>query len=76
MKNTRKPSPLLSALVSDVFEGLKVFRTLDTARAPDGSELSDATLLDRARNIVAGLIGNYRIAELPSTVASDARAAA
>jgi hypothetical protein len=48
----------LQALVNDVAEGLRVWRWRD------GMELSEDQILDRARNIVSGLVGNYRVEPL------------
>ena len=42
-------------LLQDVAEGIRVLRTRD------GVDLSDEQILERARNIVTGLLGNYRI---------------
>jgi hypothetical protein len=46
---------LLDDLVADVASGVRVLRHRD------GVLLTEDQVLDRARNIVAGLIGNYRI---------------
>jgi hypothetical protein len=48
----------LAKLVADVAEGLRVWRRRD------GVELSEEQILERARNIVAGLVGNYRVEPL------------
>ena len=45
-------------LLDDVAAGIRVLQTRD------GIALSDAQVLERARNIVAGLMGNYRIQSL------------
>ncbi|HEY2729262.1 MAG TPA: hypothetical protein VGK52_04925 [Polyangia bacterium] len=45
-------------LVEDVSEGIRVLQTRD------GIKLSDDQIVERARNIVAGLIGNYNIQSL------------
>jgi hypothetical protein len=50
-------------LLQDVADGIRVFRTRD------GIALTNEQILERARNIVAGLVGNYKISAL------DARAA-
>jgi hypothetical protein len=42
-------------LLQDVAEGIRVLQTRD------GVELSDEQIVERARNIVTGLLGNYRI---------------
>jgi hypothetical protein len=45
-------------LVEDVAEGIRVLQTRD------GVTLSEEQIVERARNIVAGLIGNYAIQSL------------
>jgi hypothetical protein len=45
-------------LLQDVAEGIRVLQTRD------GIDLSDEQILERARNIVTGLLGNYRIRAL------------
>jgi len=45
-------------LVEDIAEGIRVLQTRD------GIKLSDEQIVERARNIVAGLIGNYNIQSL------------
>jgi hypothetical protein len=50
--------PTVRQLLDDVTAGIRVLQTRD------GIALSDAQILERARNIVAGLIGNYRIHSL------------
>ncbi|HTB57014.1 MAG TPA: hypothetical protein VLC06_04030 [Polyangia bacterium] len=42
-------------LLQDIAEGIRVLRTRDSV------DLSDEQILERARNIVTGLLGNYRI---------------
>jgi hypothetical protein len=42
-------------LLQDVADGIRVLQTRD------GVELSDEQIIERARNIVTGLLGNYRI---------------
>jgi hypothetical protein len=42
-------------LLQDVAEGIRVLQTRD------GVDLTDEQILERARNIVTGLLGNYRI---------------
>jgi hypothetical protein len=42
-------------LLQDVADGIRVLQTRD------GVELSDEQIIERARNIVTGLVGNYRI---------------
>jgi hypothetical protein len=41
--------------LQDVAEGIRVLQTRD------GVDLTDEQILERARNIVTGLLGNYRI---------------
>lgn len=48
----------MMALVDDVAQGVRVLRTRD------GVALTDAQIADRARNIAAALLGNYRIEPL------------
>lgn len=54
-------------LLQDVADGIRVLQTRD------GVDLSDDQILERARNIVTGLLGNYQIRSLdarpPRTVA-------
>jgi hypothetical protein len=45
-------------LVDDVADGIRVLQTRD------GVKVSEDQIVERARNIVAGLIGNYRIQTL------------
>lgn len=52
------PLPTVRLLLHDVAEGIRVLQTRD------GIELSEQQILERARNIVAGLIGNYAIQSL------------
>jgi hypothetical protein len=66
-----QPTPSLAVarqLLDDVAAGIRVLRTRD------GVELSDTQVIERARNIVAGLIGNYRIQSLDPRTARTARA--
>ena len=54
----RRPSHSLATvrlLLQDVADGIRVLR------ARDGLDISDDQILERARNIVTGLVGNYRI---------------
>lgn len=58
MTDVRLPPPgrsLTARLVDDVMEGLRLLNTRY------GLDVAEDVLADRARNIVAGLIGNYRI---------------
>jgi hypothetical protein len=57
-KSTLPPAPTVRLLLQDVAEGIRVLQTRD------GIELSDEQILERARNIVTGLLGNYRIRAL------------
>ena len=56
----------LRQLLRDVSAGIRVLQTRD------GVDLSETQITERARNIVAGLIGNYRI-ESMDAVAGGAR---
>ena len=56
-------------LLEDVAAGIRVLHTRD------GLGLSEDQILERARNIVAGLIGNYRIQSLDAPEGRDVRAA-
>lgn len=47
--------PTVRSLLRDVAEGIRVLQTRD------GVPLSEDQIEERARNIVAGLLGNYRI---------------
>jgi hypothetical protein len=62
MAKTRQPKtspqPTVRLLLQDVAEGIRVLQTRD------GIKLTNAQILERARNIVAGLLGNYRIQSL------------
>ena len=63
----RRPSspnanlPTVRLLLQDIASGIKVLQSRD------GLALSDEQILERARNIVAGLVGNYRIVSLDPT---------
>ena len=50
--------PTLRALMDDICAGIRVLQSRD------GVELTDAQIIDRARNIVMGLVGNYSIVSL------------
>jgi hypothetical protein len=52
-------------LLQDVAEGIRVLQTRD------GVDLSDEQILERARNIVTGLLGNYRIRSIDPRAPSD-----
>lgn len=45
-------------LLQDVADGIRVLQTRD------GIDLTDEQIIERARNIVTGLLGNYRIRSL------------
>jgi hypothetical protein len=47
-------------LLQDIAEGIRVLQTRD------GVDLTNEQILERARNIVTGLLGNYRIRSLDS----------
>jgi hypothetical protein len=55
-------------LVEDVADGIRVLQTRD------GVKLSEDQIVERARNIVAGLIGNYAIQSLDAREAAQSRA--
>jgi len=50
--------PTVRLLLQDVASGIRVLQSRD------GIALSDEQILERARNIVAGLVGNYKIVSL------------
>ena len=50
--------PTVRMLLQDIAEGIRVLQTRD------GVDLSNEQILERARNIVTGLLGNYRIKAL------------
>ena len=50
--------PTITRLVRDVSAGIRVLQIRD------GILLSESQILERARNIVMGLVGNYRIETL------------
>jgi hypothetical protein len=57
-KASAAPAPTVRGLLHDVAEGIRVLQTRD------GLQLSEQQIQERARNIVAGLLGNYRIRPL------------
>jgi hypothetical protein len=57
-------------LVEDVADGIRVLQTRD------GVKLSEDQIVERARNIVAGLIGNYAIQSLDARETPPQRAPA
>jgi hypothetical protein len=56
-RSRQKPVPGMTVrlLLQDVAEGIRVLQTRD------GIDLTNEQILERARNIVTGLLGNYRI---------------
>jgi hypothetical protein len=54
-KTKAVPVMTVRLLLQDVAEGIRVLQTRD------GVDLTDEQILERARNIVTGLLGNYRI---------------
>lgn len=48
------PRPTVARLLADVAAGIRVLRTY-------GVEITEEQVLERARNIVMGLLGNYQI---------------
>jgi hypothetical protein len=52
------PTPTVRLLLQDIADGIRVLQTRD------GVDLSNEQILERARNIVTGLLGNYRIRSL------------
>lgn len=55
----------VDALVADVAEGIEMLRRPHVA----GVALTDEQIMDRARNIVGGLLGNYKFERLPAAEA-------
>jgi hypothetical protein len=53
--------PTMRLLLQDIAAGIRVLQSRD------GVTISDDQILERARNIVAGLVGNYRIVSLDPT---------
>lgn len=51
-------NPTMKRLLVDVSNGIRVLQSRD------GILLSEGQILERARNIVMGLVGNYRIESL------------
>lgn len=64
MSRTRSSGNVVRLLLEDVSEGIRVLQTRD------GVKLSDDQIVERARNIVAGLIGNYSIQSLDARESS------
>jgi hypothetical protein len=52
--------PTITHLLRDICAGIRVLQSRD------GVDLSESQILERARNIVMGLVGNYRIEALDS----------
>ena len=52
------PAPTVRLLLQDIAEGISVLQTRV------GVDLTNEQILERARNIVTGLLGNYRIRAL------------
>ena len=50
--------PTVRLLLQDIADGIRVLQTRD------GVEVSEDQILERARNIVTGLLGNYKIRAL------------
>ena len=50
--------PTVRMLLQDIAEGIRVLQTRD------GVDVSEEQILERARNIVTGLLGNYKIRSL------------
>ena len=55
------------ALVDDISAGIRVLSSRD------GLAVSEDQIAERARNIVTGLIGNYKIQSLDAREAAEAR---
>ncbi len=66
-RSRQKAVPVMTVrlLLQDVAEGIRVLQTRD------GVELSDEQILERARNIVTGLLGNYKIRSIDAREAPD-----
>jgi len=56
------PAPTVRLLLQDIAEGIRVLQSRD------GVDLSNEQILERARNIVTGLLGNYRTLALKSVM--------
>lgn len=58
-QRTAHPAPpTVRLLLHDIAEGIRVLQTRD------GVEVSEEQIVERARNIVTGLLGNYKIRSL------------
>jgi hypothetical protein len=66
---SRSPASLSTVrlLLQDIAAGIRVLQSRD------GVPLSDEQILERARNIVTGLIGNYRITSRETSASRPAR---
>lgn len=64
----KNPCKTTKALLDDVAEGIRVLKTRD------GFALSEEQILERARNIVAGLIGNFTFRSMDEDFAVAASA--
>src|SRR5579871_5327703 len=66
-RSRQKSVPVMTVrlLLQDVAEGIRVLQTRD------GVDLSDEQILERARNIVTGLLGNYKIRSIDARDARD-----
>jgi hypothetical protein len=65
----RLPTQTAKLLVEDIAEGIRVLQTRD------GVPLSDELIAERARNIVMGLMGNYRIQSIEAGEKREPRSA-
>lgn len=52
-----RPRPTVARLLHDIAAGIRVLQTY-------GVEITEEQVLERARNIVTGLLGNYQITGL------------
>ena len=57
-QRTYTTQPTVRLLLQDIAEGIRVLQTRD------GVEVSEEQIQERARNIVTGLLGNYKIRAL------------
>jgi hypothetical protein len=57
-QRTNATQPTVRLLLQDIAEGIRVLQTRD------GVEVSEEQIQERARNIVTGLLGNYKIRAL------------
>lgn len=61
---------LATDLIADIVGGLAKFRE---PHCGGHASITDEQLWDRARNIVGGLLGNYKISKVPEFVARESR---